>query len=522
MFKKNLLFLFLFITKVCIAQGEGLNTSNTIRLKVSESKNLLFNIKKSDVLRQNFEITNDYDKDTTYFFDIGHQEIGFLLESQNNQEKIIAKCGRRIPFANRSVKNDYRVLAVRIKAKEIKKVVLTLQNYYDNTEVNVKLLNFGTYQIFKSERNNNFKTKYWNPGYLSVLILFLIIAIIQYFVLPERVFIYYIFYLVFTFIRSAAYIESLVLEEWIPMLNTIGYSSLNSQVFTYFSFIFYVLFLREFTGFSVKKPHLDIFFKIQIGYLVGFVIFDLAFPNEKYSNPQINTIFRFLETLGLVLGLINLVLLFRVYDNFNKFVLWGAAALFSIGIFGQEIIKRSIGLETDSEQTTLYLSLVWSVAYLVEIIFFASALLNRQRILLETIRIEREKNSEKDQNKEQKKGTILSGSKTNFITFSLATNKGVLVFQQNEIVRLEASGSYSIFSIQNQKKVLASYTLSDFEPKLDPEKFIRVHKSHIVNLGYIVKYTKGDGGSLTLQDGSEIPVSRSRKEELLERLPTIK
>jgi two-component system LytT family response regulator len=109
-----------------------------------------------------------------------------------------------------------------------------------------------------------------------------------------------------------------------------------------------------------------------------------------------------------------------------------------------------------------------------------------------------------------------------FESFSLATNKGILVFRQADIVRLEASGSYTIFSIQNQNPVLASYTLSDFEKKLNPAKFIRVHKSHIVNLDYIVKYTKGDGGVLTLSTGTEIPVSRSRKEELLEKLHTVK
>jgi two-component system LytT family response regulator len=62
--------------------------------------------------------------------------------------------------------------------------------------------------------------------------------------------------------------------------------------------------------------------------------------------------------------------------------------------------------------------------------------------------------------------------------------------------------------------------MSDFEDKLNSNKFLRVHKSHIVNLQYIGKYTRGDGGSLTLHDGSEIPVSRSRKEDLIKILFT--
>jgi hypothetical protein len=477
---------------------------------------------KLEIFRKNFEIKNIFNKDTTYLFDIGHGEIAYLIERKNSTEKVIAKCGRRVPIFERSVRDDYKALAVRLGANETKSLVLSLENYYDYSEIEVNLLNYGGYQVLKSERTDNFNIKYWNPGYLSVLILFLILAIIPYFVLPERVIIYYIFYLVFTFIRSSAYIESLVLEEWIPFLNKIQYSSLNSQVFTYISFIFYVLFLREFTGFAVKKPHLDYFFKIQIGYLVGFVIFDLFFPNEKYSDPNLNSIFRFLETIGLVLGLINLYLLFRVYDGFNKFVLWGAVALFTIGILGQEIIKRKMGSEIDPELLSLYLSKVWSIAYLVEIIFFAGALLNRQRLLLETINNERVRTNEYEVFDRKKKSNGIIEKENDFSTFSLATNKGILVFQQKDIVRLEASGSYTVFIINNQNPVLASYTLSDFEPKLNPEKFLRVHKSHLVNMEYVVKYLKGDGGLLILSDSSEIPVSRSRKEELLEKLPTVK
>lgn len=518
---KKLLFLFL-VSNFCFAQSSLKNTSKTINLSVSETKEMTFEVKKDDVLNQDFEIKNIYQEDTSIFFDIGHGEIAYLIEKQNNKEVIIGKCGRRVPLFSRSVKDDYRVLAIRLQANETKKVTLRLKNFYDNAKINVSVLNYGNYQVLKSQRNDNFYIKYWNPGYLSVLILFLILAIIQYFVLPEGVIIYYIFYLVFTFIRSAAYIEILVLEEWIPILNEIHYSSLNSQVFTYVSFIFYVLFLREFTGFAIKKPHLDFFFKIQIGYLVCFVIFDVVFPNEKYSNPQINSIFRFLETAGLVLGLINLVLLFKVYDNFNKFVLWGAVALFTVGIFGQEIIKRASGLESNPEEFSLYLSFIWSIAYLVEIIFFAAALLSRQRLLLDTIKIERERNFQSENFVKTPIENFELEPTHDFESFSLATNKGILVFRQADIVRLEASGSYTIFSIQNQNPVLASYTLSDFEKKLNPAKFIRVHKSHIVNLDYIVKYTKGDGGVLTLSTGTEIPVSRSRKEELLEKLPTVK
>jgi two-component system LytT family response regulator len=48
--------------------------------------------------------------------------------------------------------------------------------------------------------------------------------------------------------------------------------------------------------------------------------------------------------------------------------------------------------------------------------------------------------------------------------------------------------------------------------------FYRVHKSHLVNLSYVVKYVPGEGGYLILEDGSHVDVSRRKKEGLLKIL----
>ncbi|RYE51594.1 MAG: LytTR family transcriptional regulator, partial [Sphingobacteriales bacterium] len=47
---------------------------------------------------------------------------------------------------------------------------------------------------------------------------------------------------------------------------------------------------------------------------------------------------------------------------------------------------------------------------------------------------------------------------------------------------------------------------------------IRVNRSVIVNLDFVVKYRKGDGGTLELSDGAEIEVSSQKKEVLLQKL----
>jgi two-component system LytT family response regulator len=53
---------------------------------------------------------------------------------------------------------------------------------------------------------------------------------------------------------------------------------------------------------------------------------------------------------------------------------------------------------------------------------------------------------------------------------------------------------------------------------LQDYSFLRVHHSHLINLNEIEKYIKGDGGYLIMSEGSNIDVSRSRKELLLKKL----
>ena len=57
--------------------------------------------------------------------------------------------------------------------------------------------------------------------------------------------------------------------------------------------------------------------------------------------------------------------------------------------------------------------------------------------------------------------------------------------------------------------------LKDFEDLLLPYRFFHVHNSHLVNLRYIRKFVRGDGGQVYLENGDIVDVSRRRKEEFL-------
>lgn len=94
---------------------------------------------------------------------------------------------------------------------------------------------------------------------------------------------------------------------------------------------------------------------------------------------------------------------------------------------------------------------------------------------------------------------------------------GFEVVQVKDIVRCQANDNFTQFFFADGSKVLICRTLKYYEEILSELDFIRVHKSHLINLQYIKRYKKGKGGQVIMSDGSEIEVSASRKPELLKR-----
>ena len=97
--------------------------------------------------------------------------------------------------------------------------------------------------------------------------------------------------------------------------------------------------------------------------------------------------------------------------------------------------------------------------------------------------------------------------------------QGTFFYKPEEIVRLEGESNYTKFFFTNQKPLLTSRTLKEYEEILLNHNFIRVHKSHIVNKLHVVNYT-GDG-MLTMVDSSKVEISRRRKEDVITHLKSI-
>jgi two-component system LytT family response regulator len=100
----------------------------------------------------------------------------------------------------------------------------------------------------------------------------------------------------------------------------------------------------------------------------------------------------------------------------------------------------------------------------------------------------------------------------------LASQDKVDFVETSQIIRCEADNNYTHIFLDNQKKMTISKTLKEFEELLSDYGFIRLHQSHLVNSAFIQSYYKNDGGYIKLNDGTTIPISRTKKNEIIAQI----
>jgi len=112
----------------------------------------------------------------------------------------------------------------------------------------------------------------------------------------------------------------------------------------------------------------------------------------------------------------------------------------------------------------------------------------------------------------------LFGYKSGFEKIALPTSEGLRFVKVEDIIRCESDNNYTNFFLKTREKILVTKTLKDYEETLSDSNFIRIHQSHLINLTYVERYIKGEGGSVIMSDGSEVEVSRRRKEAFLDKM----
>jgi len=105
---------------------------------------------------------------------------------------------------------------------------------------------------------------------------------------------------------------------------------------------------------------------------------------------------------------------------------------------------------------------------------------------------------------------------------AIPTADGMEYLNPREIIRIEADRSYSWFYISGKRKILVSKHLKEFQDLLGDRHFFRSHNSHLINLKYVRKYIRREGGYIEMMDGSQIPISRTRKDLFLVHMSRFK
>lgn len=100
----------------------------------------------------------------------------------------------------------------------------------------------------------------------------------------------------------------------------------------------------------------------------------------------------------------------------------------------------------------------------------------------------------------------------------LASEDSLTAYEIQDIIRCEAQRNYTLFYFVNQKKLLVSKTLKEFEFLTTDHNFYRTHHSHLINLNHFLKYIKKDGGYTVMIDDSNVPVSTRNREGFLEKI----
>lgn len=98
---------------------------------------------------------------------------------------------------------------------------------------------------------------------------------------------------------------------------------------------------------------------------------------------------------------------------------------------------------------------------------------------------------------------------------ALPTFDGLTMIQISDIIYCEADDNYAYVQLMDSAKLLITKPLRFLQEILPEELFYRNHKSFLINLKRINQFVKADGGYLVMEGGSQIPISRSKKEILI-------
>lgn len=100
---------------------------------------------------------------------------------------------------------------------------------------------------------------------------------------------------------------------------------------------------------------------------------------------------------------------------------------------------------------------------------------------------------------------------------ALSTGDGLRFVKTEEIIYCQAESNYTQVTLVNGERILVSKTLKDIDETLSGDTFFRVHNSFVININQIKKFVRGEGGYVLMNDGQQITIARSKRDEFFAR-----
>jgi two-component system, LytTR family, response regulator len=98
----------------------------------------------------------------------------------------------------------------------------------------------------------------------------------------------------------------------------------------------------------------------------------------------------------------------------------------------------------------------------------------------------------------------------------LPTMEGFEIVNINTILYCEAADNFTKFYFEHSQPELICRTLKYFEDVLKNHRFLRIHRSYLINPDFVVRYSKGKGGYVTMRNNQELEISANKKQEFLD------
>jgi len=103
----------------------------------------------------------------------------------------------------------------------------------------------------------------------------------------------------------------------------------------------------------------------------------------------------------------------------------------------------------------------------------------------------------------------------------LRTAEAIHIVDLKDIVYCRSDNAYTTFFLQSGESILVSKGLKEYVGLLGEYGFFRPHQSYLVNLNYVKKVDKSDGGFVVMKNGKEIPLSSRQKKKIIALLENL-